>query len=124
MGYAGAAGAQPLGRPFNRGFSPRIGAGKLWAAYCTSLVARPMLTKSSTSLAGFCLGDFIAQSAARRQNKALAAEPYDVKRTMRLAFYGGCIAGPIGHYWFNFLDKVLIIPNLRTAPAQQITGMS
>ena len=27
---------------------------------------------------------------------------------MRLAFYGGCIAGPIGHYWFNLLDKVNI----------------
>ena len=59
-----------------------------------------------TSLAGFCLGDFIAQQAARRSNKGLAAEPYDVQRTMRLAFYGGCIAGPIGHNWFNFLDKV------------------
>ena len=117
MGYAGAAGAQPLGRPFNRSFSPRIGAGKLWAAYCTSLVAKPMLTKSMTSLAGFCLGDFIAQSATRRQNKALAAEPYDVKRTMRLAFYGGCIAGPIGHYWFNFLDKVLITLDLQRAQA-------
>jgi len=52
------------------------------------------------------LGDFIAQQAARRSNKAIAAEPYDVQRTMRLAFYGGCIAGPIGHNWFNFLDKV------------------
>ncbi len=52
------------------------------------------------------MGDFIAQQAARRSNKALAAEPYDVQRTIRLAFYGGCIAGPIGHNWFNFLDKV------------------
>ena len=108
MGYAGAAGAQPMGRPFNRSLNPRIGLGKLWAAYCTSLVARPLVTKSMTSLAGFCLGDFIAQSATRRQNKALAAEPYDIQRTARLAFYGGCIAGPIGHYWFNFLDKVQI----------------
>lgn len=115
MGYAGAAGAQPMGRPFNRGFSPRIGAGKLWAAYCTSLVARPLITKSMTSLAGFCLGDFIAQSATRRQNKALAAEPYDIKRTARLAFYGGCVAGPIGHYWFNFLDRVMLNCNLSSA---------
>ena len=35
-------------------------------------------------------------------------QPYDVPRTMRLAFYGGCIAGPIGHFWFNLLDKVNI----------------
>ncbi|KAL0043396.1 hypothetical protein WJX79_003578 [Trebouxia sp. C0005] len=72
------------------------------------------MTKSMTSLAGFCLGDFIAQQAARRSNKALAAEPYDVQRTMRLAFYGGCIAGPIGHNWFNFLDK-MVFPKAATS---------
>ncbi len=99
------AGAAPLGRPMNSRFRAPSARG-LWTAYCTSLIARPLLTKSMTSLAGFCLGDFIAQQAARRSNKALAAEPYDVQRTMRLAFYGGCIAGPIGHNWFNFLDKV------------------
>ena len=100
------AGATPLGRPVNAQFRFPSARG-LWAAYCTSLVARPLLTKSSTSLAGFCLGDFIAQQATRRSHriKDLALEPYDVQRTMRLAFYGGCVAGPIGHYWFNFLDK-------------------
>ena len=100
------AGATPLGRPVNTQFR-FPSARSLWAAYCTSLVARPLLTKSSTSLAGFCLGDFIAQQATRRSHriKDLALEPYDVQRTMRLAFYGGCVAGPIGHYWFNFLDK-------------------
>ena len=107
MPFVGAAGAAPLGRPLN-GRLPHIGIGKLWGVYCTSLIARPLLTKSCTSLAGFCLGDFIAQSASRRSNKVLAEEPYDVQRTLRLAFYGGCVAGPLGHYWFNFLDKVLI----------------
>lgn len=107
MPFVGAAGAAPLGRPLN-GRLPQIGLGKLWGVYCTSLIARPLLTKSCTSLAGFCLGDFIAQSASRRSNKVLAEEPYDVQRTLRLAFYGGCVAGPLGHYWFNFLDKVLI----------------
>lgn len=53
------------------------------------------------------MGDFIAQQATRRSHRIqdLAMEPYDVQRTMRLAFYGGCVAGPIGHHWFNFLDK-------------------
>lgn len=101
--FAGAA--APLGRPVNSRFRAPSARG-LWAAYCTSLVARPLLTKSTTSLAGFCLGDFIAQQATRRSNKAIAAEPYDIQRTMRLAFYGGCIAGPIGHNWFTVLDKV------------------
>ena len=31
---------------------------------------------------------------------------YDVARTARLAAFGGAVGGPIGHYWFNFLDKV------------------
>ena len=106
MGVFAGAGATPLGRPVNTQFRFPT-ARSLWAAYCTSLVARPLLTKSSTSLAGFCLGDFIAQQATRRSHriKDLALEPYDVQRTLRLAFYGGCVAGPIGHYWFSFLDK-------------------
>ncbi len=29
---------------------------------------------------------------------------FDYFRTVRLATYGGLIAGPLGHYWFGFLD--------------------
>ena len=29
---------------------------------------------------------------------------FDTLRTLRLAAYGGAVAGPLGHYWFGFLD--------------------
>lgn len=29
---------------------------------------------------------------------------YDSLRTLRLATYGGAIGGPLGHFWFSFLD--------------------
>jgi len=29
---------------------------------------------------------------------------FDYFRTVRLATYGGLVAGPLGHYWFSFLD--------------------
>ena len=29
---------------------------------------------------------------------------FDTWRTLRLAAYGGTVAGPLGHFWFSFLD--------------------
>lgn len=40
---------------------------------------------------------------------------YDWQRTARLAAFGGAIAGPMGHAWFQLLDK-RIMPN---APRRQ-----
>lgn len=67
---------------------------------------------------GTLIGDGIAQGAAhlsaRRSASArpgLRAPPrfrYDAARAARLCLYSALIGTPIGHYWFAFLDKVLI----------------
>jgi protein Mpv17 len=78
----------------------------LWNLYCQSLEKRPLITKSLTSLMGFALGDAIAQASTRPAGGV--GWQYDFKRTARMAAFGGLVAGPLGHYWFNFLDKVRI----------------
>lgn len=45
---------------------------------------------------------------------------YDYFRTLRLATYGGAIAGPLGHYWFSFLDA-RIFPHVARRSAKVLT---
>lgn len=73
---------------------------RAWGSYCSSLQKRPLLTKSVTSVAGFALGDCIAQISSSKSQK------YDISRTVRMATFGGLLAGPLGHYWYGMLDKV------------------
>lgn len=69
----------------------------LITAYNDALAKHPVATKAVTSLIGFALGDRIAQS--------VGGAPFDVLRMLRLSMYGVLIDGPIGHYFYQFLDK-------------------
>jgi hypothetical protein len=75
-----------------------------WKAYERALERRPLATKVATSVVGFALGDVLCQVFNRPTS---GTWHYDVARTARMAAFGGAVGGPIGHYWFNFLDKVL-----------------
>mmetsp|Transcript_15182 Transcript_15182/g.32563 ORF Transcript_15182/g.32563 Transcript_15182/m.32563 type:complete len:195 (-) Transcript_15182:585-1169(-) len=72
----------------------------IWAKYNTRLAEKPLQTKTLTSLTGFILGDIVAQSP-----DMAAGKPWDSWRTAKMAIFGGCLHGPIGHYWYGFLDK-------------------
>jgi hypothetical protein len=74
-----------------------------WKAYEKALERRPLATKVATSIVGFTLGDMLCQIINRPSS---ANWQYDIGRTARMATFGGVVGGPIGHYWFNFLDKV------------------
>lgn len=74
-----------------------------WKAYEKALEHRPLATKVATSVVGFALGDVLCQLANRPQTGEWRLDPM---RTARMAAFGGAVGGPIGHYWFNFLDKV------------------
>lgn len=77
---------------------------RAWGNYRTSLKRTPLLTKSITSFVGFGVGDIIAQLASGQKR-------YDLKRTARLAIFGGCLAGPIAHHWFCALDQRIMAHN-------------
>jgi protein Mpv17 len=65
-------------------------------AYNTALTRHPVATKAMTSLIGFAIGDRLAQS--------FGGAPFDVYRCVRLSLYGALIDGPVGHYFYQFLD--------------------
>ncbi|MCA8924936.1 MAG: Mpv17/PMP22 family protein [Planctomycetes bacterium] len=114
--------AQPFGKhvsdPFKRRvveptkralapFAARIGntrAGqatkKLWGRYMNALEKNPVRTKALTSAGISVTGDLIAQATDD-------VEGIDLKRT---AFRGGfslLYSGPVGHHWFNAVDKIV-----------------
>lgn len=74
----------------------------IWAKYNKLLDAQPLLTKALTSLTGFSVGDFLAQSFIEGGDK-----PYDVMRTVRMGSFGFLLHGTTGHYFYGFLDGKL-----------------
>ncbi len=50
-----------------------------------------------------CLAQF---GTSRHRHLSATLRHYDVARTMRMAAFGGLLAGPLGHYWYNVLDRV------------------
>jgi protein Mpv17 len=75
----------------------------IWAKYNAALTANPLKVKTLTSFFGFTLGDLIAQSP-----DMLSGKPWDYMRTARFSAFGLCIHGPIGHYWYQFLDRTVM----------------
>jgi protein Mpv17 len=43
-------------------------------------------------------------------------KPWDARRTAKMAAFGLCLHGPIGHYWYGFLDRS-IMANAPTSAA-------
>lgn len=107
--------AQPLALSHHRLTTSRPATRNPWTAYNHALQARPLATKSVTSVIGFALGDLIAQLAtanASSQRSSNASRPnLDIGRMARMGIFGGALAGPLGHYWFQFLDKRIMPAN-------------
>lgn len=75
----------------------------IWNAYNTNLDKYPILTKALTSLVGFFLGDLIAQKFLGEKGADL-----DKWRLARMASFGFLIHGPIGHYFYSNLDRLIV----------------
>ncbi|ORX77650.1 hypothetical protein K493DRAFT_293744 [Basidiobolus meristosporus CBS 931.73] len=74
--------------------------GRLLTFYTRNLSDRPVVTRSIVSACLASTGDIIAQQIFEKQG-----DKYDSFRTMRMAFFGGCIAGPALSVWHPFLDR-------------------
>lgn len=98
-------------------------SSSLWNSYCNQLRRRPLLTKAATGVVGTIIGDGVAQFTSRN-SRSPDVPVYDVARATRLCTYAAVIGSPIGHYWFNFLDKVRLCADLLSpSPAQHNSGM-
>lgn len=69
-----------------------------WDWYLTQLRMSPIFTKTITAAVLSALGNFIAQKVVER--KAL-----DLRRLVKFSTAGAFLT-PLGHYWFNFLEKI------------------
>lgn len=54
---------------------------------------------------GTIIGDGVAQFTSR-STRSRDVPVYDAARASRLCAYAAFVGTPIGHYWFNVLDKV------------------
>jgi len=55
------------------------------------------------SLTGFLLGDLVAQAPSIH-----AGGQWDAWRTAKMGSFGLLLHGPIGHYWYGFLDRTIM----------------
>lgn len=72
----------------------------LWDKYNEALDQHPIPTKAVTSLVGFTIGDLLAQKFLGAKGSSI-----DLARLLRLASFGLCVHGPVGHFFYGFLDS-------------------
>ncbi|KAK9130934.1 hypothetical protein Sjap_011421 [Stephania japonica] len=87
---------------------------KLWKWYTNCLAVHPVKTQVISSGLLWGTGDIIAQSIThstlkkRRQNTD-ADEPFkiDWKRVAITSSFGFAFVGPVGHFWYEALDRLV-----------------
>ncbi|QDS71184.1 Protein required for ethanol metabolism [Venturia effusa] len=88
--------------------------------YQAKLASRPLLTQSLTTMVLFATGDTLAQQGVERRGLA----NQDLKRTGRMALYGGAIFGPAATTWFSFLQRRVILGNNPSSNATILTRVA
>ncbi|KAK9764146.1 Protein required for ethanol metabolism [Basidiobolus ranarum] len=73
---------------------------QLLTFYTRNLVDKPVITRSIVSACLASTGDVIAQQIIEKRG-----DKHDFFRTLRMGFFGGCIAGPALSIWHPFLDR-------------------
>ncbi|KAG7393401.1 hypothetical protein PHYPSEUDO_009605 [Phytophthora pseudosyringae] len=65
----------------------------------------PLLTKGVTSAVLFGLGDRLAQRIENSDDDD--DDRHGLQRTARMMAWGGVLFAPVGHAWYNFLEKAV-----------------
>jgi len=91
------------------------GAMTAWKAYKGMLIAHPITTKSLTSGGMMTISDAICQKITRDNSAKDVAKTtsvrFDSKRMLHVAVTGIVWSGPIQHWWFDTLHKIVTINN-------------
>jgi Mpv17 / PMP22 family len=87
-------------------------ASSFATTYAGLLKTYPISTKALTSgvIAGF--GDAVCQILIERNKQ----HQYDIWRSARFGFLGMALVGPVCHYWYGFLARII--------PSQQAMGVA
>jgi Mpv17 / PMP22 family len=80
--------------------------------YAGLLKTYPIPTKALTSGVIAWLGDAVCQTLIERNKQ----HPYDIWRSARFGFLGMALVGPVCHYWYGFLGRII--------PSQQAMGVA
>jgi protein Mpv17 len=73
-----------------------------WSNYETSLVEKPVFTKTLINVVIYLLGDWLSQTVFQKKNVL----DFDAWRTLRNGFIGLCF-GPLVHEYYQFSDRIL-----------------
>ncbi|KYR00993.1 pmp22 family protein [Tieghemostelium lacteum] len=87
----------------------------LWKPYLKLLLQYPLTTKSvSTSVLMGPVGDSLAQILEYKYSKKRDGEEdgkrefkYNYNRMLTMSAVGLCFSGPVLHYWYQSLDKIV-----------------
>ncbi|XP_058896763.1 peroxisomal membrane protein 2 [Kogia breviceps] len=95
-----APGASKLRVEADLGAFPR----RALAQYLRLLRLYPVLTKAATSGILSALGNFLAQLIEKKQEKENCSQKLDVRGPLRYAIYGFFFTGPLGHFFYLFME--------------------
>ncbi len=93
----------------------QVSAQRLWGMYKEMLHTDPILTKSLTSSTIMTVSDAICQKISfdtlQPQNsiRSTTKRELDRKRMLQVAITGFVWSGPIQHWWFGTLDRMVTI---------------
>lgn len=79
-----------------------------WSSYNQALKQQPLQTKALTCMVGFALGDSLAQITTREGSLQTRLLGIDAGRTARMAGFGLLFSGPVGHYWYDWLERAIM----------------
>lgn len=104
-GSGGKGGGKRDGKPEDGGDGIHIGwLNTLFAMYAVALVRTPLRTKAITTSALAFIGDLVAQKISQADDKNYS---WDKRRSLSIAVWGLFFMGPVLHYWYLTLDRVL-----------------
>jgi len=77
-------------------------------SYATSLQQYPILTKSITACLIFGLSDYLAQKVETKSSEEKKkAFVFNIRRAVASSIVGLCYFGPVSHYWYDMIFKIL-----------------
>lgn len=78
-----------------------------WSNYESSLMEKPIFTKTLINVVIYLLGDWLSQTVFQKKNVL----DFDVSRTLKNGFIGLCF-GPLVHQYYQFSDHILPVTSL------------
>lgn len=83
-----------------------MAATRFFNWYQGRLLTRPILTKSCTAFCTSFLGDSLSQYISEKSHHLSFWVNWNIKRSLKVGFYGFAYLAPLLHYYFGFMNKI------------------